>query len=191
MALKLRGDTIIDECGKTLLELTEQIEQLENGGDGVPINSIFEYEGDVVPDGYEELPSIIDVIYPLGSIYMSVNNIDPGTLFEDTTWEQIKDTFLLSAGDTYKGGETGGESEVTLTVEELPSHSHDVNDFSYNRWGVGVTGYNDTAGYNIPSIRGITGAGSTNGLKAAPVGGDKAHNNMPPYLAVYMWKRIG
>lgn len=128
-------------------------------------------------------------IFPIGYIYISTNPKSPSELFGGN-WKRLKDTFLLASGDIYEGGTTGGESEVTLKIEEMPSHSHDVNDFSYNKWGVGVTGYNDTAGYNTPSIRGITGAGSTNGLKASPVGGDQPHNNMPPYLTVYMWEKI-
>ena len=44
--------------------------------------------------------SVIDMVYPVGAIYMSVNNTNPGNLFGGT-WEQIKDRFLLSAGDTY------------------------------------------------------------------------------------------
>ena len=51
----------------------------------------------------------IDDIYPVGSIYMSVNNTSPSTLFGGT-WEQIKDTFLLSAGNTYTAGNTGGSA---------------------------------------------------------------------------------
>ena len=49
---------------------------------------------------------LIDAIYPVGSIYMSVNNVNPSVLFGGT-WEQIKDTFLLSAGDTYNAGSKG------------------------------------------------------------------------------------
>jgi hypothetical protein len=65
----------------------------------------------------------LNIIYPVGSIYMSVNNVSPET-FMGGTWEQIKDTFLLSAGDTYTAGATGGEATHTLTVEEIPSHTH-------------------------------------------------------------------
>ena len=116
----------------------------------------------------------IDTIYPVGSIYMSVNNVNPSTLFGGT-WEQIKDTFLLSAGDTYAAGSTGGEAEHVLTVDEMPSHDHamslattDASSANYARMG-----------YQGETRRGVTGA----------TGGGLAHNNMPPYLAVYVWKR--
>ena len=62
-------------------------------------------------------------IYPIGSIYMSVNNVNPSTVFGGT-WEQIKDKFLLACGDTYNNGATGGEATHTLTSNEMPSHNH-------------------------------------------------------------------
>jgi microcystin-dependent protein len=62
-------------------------------------------------------------IYPVGSIYMSVNNVNPSTMFGGT-WEQIKDKFLLACGDTYNNGATGGEANHTLTSNEIPSHNH-------------------------------------------------------------------
>lgn len=75
---------------------------------------------------------VINTIYPIGSIYMSVNNVTPATLFGGT-WEQIEDRFLLSAGTTYTAGGTGGAASHTpsgtigghaLTVSEIPSHTH-------------------------------------------------------------------
>lgn len=74
-------------------------------------------------------------VYPVGSIYMSVNNADPGTLFGGT-WEQLKDRFLLGVGDNYPTAEaTGGAASQsytpagtvgnhTLTTAEIPSHNH-------------------------------------------------------------------
>ena len=71
------------------------------------------------------LPVLINLIYPIGSIYLSVNSTSPQQLFGGE-WEQIKDKFLLSAGDTYSGGSEGGEAAHTLTVEEMPSHNHTI-----------------------------------------------------------------
>ena len=65
----------------------------------------------------------INQMYPVGSIYMSVNDTNPHDLFGGT-WEQIKDRFLLAAGDTYAAGRTGGEAQHKLTVDEMPSHNH-------------------------------------------------------------------
>ena len=64
--------------------------------------------------------------HPVGSFYWSEKNTDPGTLFGGT-WEQIKDTFVLAAGDTYQAGATGGQADVTLTEDMIPAHSHNQN----------------------------------------------------------------
>jgi hypothetical protein len=130
--------------------------------------------------------SLLQSIYPVGSIYMSANNVSPATLFGGT-WEQIKDTFLLSAGDTYKAGETGGESTHILTIDELPKHSHGVKtdldspDFNveWPAWSEHTYGWTQTEEIsNAPAAQ------------TTIVGKNTAHNNMPPYLAVYVWKRI-
>lgn len=71
----------------------------------------------------KSIDEIVDKIYPIGSIYMSVNNVNPSNLFGGG-WEQIKDKFILSAGDTYEAGNTGGASSVTLATANLPSHNH-------------------------------------------------------------------
>ena len=120
-----------------------------------------------------------DDIYPIGSIYMSVNNTSPSTLFGGT-WVQIKDTFLLSAGDTYTAGDTGGSATHTLTVDEMPSHKH--------RLGVPNTTAS-TMGYPVNQSGNTKFAFNGGSALMEETGGGQAHNNMPPYLAVYMWKR--
>ena len=118
--------------------------------------------------------------YPVGSIYMSTENTSPASMFGGT-WEQIKDKFLLSAGDTDSAGATGGEATHTLTLNEMPRHSHQVY--------VGTTG---EAG-NTPSIKNAVreDVKMPNWFTfTVAEGGSQAHNNMPPYLVVYCWKRI-
>ena len=66
---------------------------------------------------------LLNLVYPVGSIYWSSNNTNPATLFGGT-WTQIKDRFILAAGDSYSNGATGGAATVTLTVNNMPSHSH-------------------------------------------------------------------
>lgn len=118
-----------------------------------------------------------NLIYPVGSIYMSTVNVNPATLFGGT-WEQLEDRFLLGAGTTYTAGDTGGEATHTLTVDEMPSHDH-----SYTS---GANGIN--SGGQIPQ-RGF-GSGTTSTLSVGSAGDGAAHNNMPPYIVVYMWKRL-
>lgn len=118
--------------------------------------------------------------YPIGSIYQSTSSATPGSLFGGT-WEQIKDVFLLSASTTYHAGSTGGEATHTLTIEEMPAHAHDSRDLGIN-WGSGPFQY----------LAQYSNEGSPKGraLTTDDTGGGKSHNNMPPYLTVYMWKRI-
>ncbi len=112
--------------------------------------------------------------YPVGSIYMSVNNINPANFFGGK-WEQIKDRFLLACGNTYSNGATGGETEHTLTANELPVsvvvREERTTGAGNKNWSQPISGW---ANYE-------NGYGQTNR--------GKPHNNMPPYLAVYVWKR--
>ena len=121
---------------------------------------------------------LLDWIYPIGAVYISASATDPKTLFGGT-WERIKDRFLLAAGDTFAAGKTGGEASHTLTVDEIPDHTH-----SYQYTGQSTVIGTDT-------IRLYDGNGQPNqytGQQSSNCGG-KAHNNMPPYLTVYVWQR--
>lgn len=128
-------------------------------------------------------------IYPVGSIYMSVNSTDPSELFGGE-WERIKDTFLLACGDTYGGGSTGGEATHTLTINEMPQHTH-----SPPTWVHYASTNGNTGEYNVTRA---TGSNGNTYVGSAPqvnkdvgyTGGGQAHNNMPPYLAVFVWVRI-
>lgn len=120
-------------------------------------------------------------IYPVGSIYMSIDPTDPSTYFGGT-WEKIMGRFLLSADDsTYLTGETGGEATHTLTIPEIPSHMHSNAIGDAFMMYVGAGG---NIGGDIPGNAIMIGAGTT-----GPKGGNQPHNNLPPYLVVYMWKR--
>ena len=120
---------------------------------------------------------IIDLlmVYPVGSIYISVNSTSPAILFGGT-WEILNDVFLLAAGSYANAGTFGGEAAHTLTVDEMPAHSHSV---PY------MPGY-DTGTEWV----GQSGTAASKTRDTAINGGGAAHNNMPPYLAVYMWKRV-
>ena len=125
-------------------------------------------------------------IYPVGSIYMSVNNTDPSELFGGE-WEQIKDTFLLACGDNYNNGATGGEATHTLTVDEMPSHRHTAGTYD-GAYSLDNQGFGNG---NTQGVR-INMSSSTSSIRIQTnfEGGGQAHNNMPPYLAVYCWVRI-
>jgi hypothetical protein len=126
--------------------------------------------------------------YPVGSIYMSINSTSPASLFGGT-WERMQDTFLLAAGSTYAAGATGGEATHQLTINEMPSHDHDlyaVRSGGYDTYGVPITETWSGGSNKVTNAVG-TGGGYNQGIQAK--GGGAAHNNMPPYTAVYVWKR--
>ena len=126
--------------------------------------------------------TLFDIVYPVGSIYMSVSSTSPEILFGGK-WEQIQNRFLLAAGSSYTAGNTGGEATHTLTKNEMPTHSHEI----YSGYGDVVSNVSDAYRYQTwgSSDRGW----KTGNLGTSNIGGGKAHNNMPPYLVVYMWKR--
>lgn len=127
--------------------------------------------------------AILETVYPVGSIYVSVNSTSPATLFSLGEWERIEDTFLLASGSTYTAGTTGGEATHTLTVEEMPAHTHDYKRHAFDRNDTDPETGEDVYGANNKTLAAHTGT-------TASVGGGVAHNNMPPYLAVYVWKRV-
>lgn len=127
---------------------------------------------------------ILDNVYPVGSIYMSVNSANPKNLFGGT-WEQIQGRFLFGMNSSYPAGSTGGEITHKLTNEEMPAHAHYMA--AGNAGGDGT--WTPYAGSWL--VSGVTSDKKTwwaqIGMDAA--GGGAAHNNMPPYLSVYIWKR--
>lgn len=133
----------------------------------------------ISPSGKIDLSSLWDQIYPVGSIYLSVNATSPAVLFGGT-WEQLKGKFLVgvdsSDTDFNTSEKTGGEKTHKLTVDEMPSHNHP-----------GIFKYTNQTGYYARLYLGSDGTALDNEGKT---GGDKPHNNLPPYMAVYMWKRI-
>lgn len=141
--------------------------------EGVPVDTKIIEVTDITPPISDTV--ILDKVYPIGSIYMSYTNNPPAS-FLGGSWTQLQNRFLLGAGSSYTAGSTGGEATHTLTVGEMPSHNHTYT------WGGGTgsqtgcsQGYGTTKGEYSTTVSN-TGSGS-------------AHNNMPPYLVVYMWRR--
>ncbi len=152
---------------------------------------------DVEDEGYvldarqgKELADRIDrvagAIYPVGSIYLSITETDPAGLFGGV-WERLEDMFLLAGGETYAPGSTGGEAEVVLTEAQLAAHKHTGVVYRENQKAVSLNP--GTGGYQLEWAA-DTGYGTESDLETSSAGAGEAHNNMPPYLAVYAWKRV-
>lgn len=147
--------------------------------------------------------NIINGIYPVGSIYTSIIDTNPSILFGGM-WERIEGKFLFAADSTYTAGTTGGEIEHTITVDELPTHSHNATtstngahshqigtdkDVSYSAGGACWSVHNTSSG--AAYVNGYTSSSGNHShtLTTDDVGGNLPHNNMPPFISVYMWVR--
>ena len=132
--------------------------------------------------------------FPVGTILMTVTNTNPST-YIGGTWVEINDVFLLAAGTSHPAGETGGSEEVTLTVAQMPAHRHYTINMAHSESGVSPDYQHAVARYNNSNsteyyryqLNGCSN--DANGGRTSQTGSGEAHDNMPPYLAVYTWKR--
>ena len=192
------------------------------------------YQSKHTGDNIDKGINLALAMYPVGSIYLSVNNVNPGTIFGGT-WEQIQDRFLLAAGNTYAGGATGGTAshthtsaahthttaEHTLTVSEIPSHRHTPSNYDTagsetghkRQFTTNLSTGSDSVGrrtHATGSAGHVMSAKNSDDITSVPytsyVGGGGSHNHgntgsttpsdtgssssLPPYLAIYVWKRI-
>lgn len=140
------------------------------------------FPGDLVADPptprYSAIPakleSILNYIYPVGSIYLSYNHKSPADLFGGT-WERIENAFLWAVDSSGTIGQTGGEKTVTLSVDQIPAHAHG------SVYSQHADGTKDKAWY--------TTSGTSVAYGPVSTGGGQAHNNMPPYIQVSAWRR--
>ena len=149
------------------------------------------------------------VSFPVGAIYMSYTSTSPAS-FIGGSWTQIKDTFLLAAGSTYSATDTGGEATHALTVDEMAKHNHGmwvynggdytttykmglmVDAFGRDGYVSGVANSTGSSGTKIIRATKLVGSGNRDNESERPIdytGESTAHNNMPPYLVVYIWRR--
>lgn len=141
-------------------------------------------------------------IYPVGSIYMSTVSTNPATLFGFGTWEAMPAGRVLLAqgksswGTTYNAGSTGGEATHQLTVGELPQHTHTASTNTTGshahtyRTFYGTTGYGpDGSSDREKTINTGSSGNHTHTVTINNTGSNQAHNNLQPYIAVYIWKR--
>ena len=137
---------------------------------------------------YLQKTALLNLVYPVGSIYMSANATSPAS-FLGGSWERIQGRFLLAASSSYTAGSTGGEATHTLTESEIAAHVHDDILAGGQRLSRGNGSYGSStssSGYGPWWGGGFSAAYYA---QTSSAGGGQPHNNMPPYLAVYIWKR--
>lgn len=172
-------------------------------------NTLTVYKGDGSATNLDIIS--FDQIYPIGAIYMSTVSTNPATLFKIGNWEALPAGRVLLAqgtstwGVNYSAGSTGGEDKHTLTVSESAPHNHTGNATtsgsththaltmraSHGKSGNGgVPRFGDGDVWSDYKTQNLSAAGEhSHAITINNSGGGQAHNNMQPYLSVYMWKR--
>lgn len=131
---------------------------------------ITRYDGTAkIAEVTRTVDDILNAIYPIGIIVC-------GAKPTVGTWEKVEGRFLLGSSSSHKSGSKGGEENHTLTINEMPAHSHTISE------GNGSPG----GQWSLSAVQ-CSGRNTTMGTNNA--GGNQAHNNMPPYLSVDMWRR--
>ena len=166
----------------------------------------------VVTDAQDNpVMNLLEVVYPIGSIYLTVlENANPRNIFGFGVWEQIKDRFLLGAGDTYTAGATGGNASYKIKEKNLPylggyvqfhGASGNLSGTVVNAVGTLANSASNTFVEGVGHIAGYYHQGNhTNNATAQSWAGfnislgqidNDPVSTLPPYLSVYMWKRVG
>lgn len=191
---------------KKMVENAPYTEYSEEDDLELPIHSINDKE--ISKNSTWSSKQIVDMIYPIGSVYITVNNINPQT-YLGGKWERWANGQVIVGVDendsAFNGvNKTGGSKTETLTVSQMPSHSHG------NAGGTGAvssiigqknSGANGIVGWNNYETYGELASGSGNYAKTpgeisintshehSSIGGGEAHNNLQPYITAYIWKR--
>lgn len=222
--IKITGSPFLYEVGSTYYlgtgELTFRIVDDAHTGDYLHITKVAEVDGDLFLNqisnfSYELLyipvkndtGVTLDSVYPVGSIYISVNdNFNPNKVFPGT-WESFGKGRTLVGVNTsdiefQSSEDTGGEKTHTLTIEEMPSHNHSASTGGAGKHAhtVGYRKRQDAYGKGtMDAMHWNTGTASTiatsevanhsHTVTVESAGSGIAHNNMMPYITVRMWKR--
>lgn len=156
--------------------------------------ALGELKNGIGPDAYaiyqQVLAAVVERDHPVGSLYISNDPTSPASLFGGT-WEQIKDRFILAAGDTYAAGSTGGSASHNHSIGKIFAAAYfngsyvDYNYFGNIEWG---------SNYRNILPNGTTESGPANAYHNAGIkiygSPTKESGNLPPYLTVYVWQRI-
>lgn len=190
------------EVDSSITFTTPSTRSLPSSGDH--LNTLFgkmrKYFLDLGESAFLDEKDIVDLIYPVGSIYMSVKSTSPATLFGGT-WVRWGNGRVPVGVDTSQKEfnsveKIGGEKTHRLTEDEMPAHQHfaDNNNGEEKLTGnVGNMGFSassdEGASYCYTLGWGYRSSRTDTGIKTAEAGGGDPHNNLQPYITCYMWKR--
>lgn len=143
-----------------------------------------------VEDNYVKLSDVFNVIYPIGSLYISADpTFDPNTSFSGTDWIRLSPAFLRATDSDADVGMYAGDDSITLTSANLPSHTHQVRFDGYTNYPLGYSSGGTVDGMVLSSGKWQTGK-RVGTLGITPTGNGTAVSVMPYHLKVNMWKRI-
>lgn len=159
---------------------------------------------------------VIDIVYPVGSIWESTTSSDPNKLWPGTTWSLMDGgRVLVSSGSysdssgsySYSLGATGGEAKHKLTTNELASHGHGASisstslvgtlgAYTWDHLASGIVSAQDMNGSVNPSghygyYKYTVNASHGHSISLSNTGGNDRHENRQPYLVINRWKRNG
>lgn len=200
---KTTGKTVKSQIGSQNGSYMQYLTDAENGNyfdKKITVDNSLEVGGDIVLNGSSAkvssgiIQSLGKLLYPVGAIYITYGNTNPGT-FLGGTWEQFgQGRVLIGQGEgndgstsmSFNAGSTGGEYNHTLTTNEIPSHNHTLyfdNGQVAKLWQISTR-------FASGSQSAIVSYGTSNNYpQIANTGGDGSHNNIQPYITVYFWRR--
>ena len=176
---------------KNLDEIAKQYNQNETDLDNAYAQVTDENEYVTVKDVQKMLDENLLKQYPIGSIYITTNEQNPSE-YIGGEWESYGEGRTIVGAGTgtdennvkkvFEINQTGGEYQHTLTVNEMPAHKHDA-------WSKRTNITVNNRGNTVLGCHFSSGGDNNNGMVDSN-GGDQPHNNIQPYIAAYIWKRI-
>ena len=184
----------LSNCKVTISSMLRKINEIESeieGGIGGDIDIDyskleFDTEEIVVKDPVDKILSHVGMVVHSTTLDTMEKVVE---IYGGKTWVKIEGRFLLGQSSSYAVNSVGGEATHTLSVNEMPRHTHYVgigDNFNILYWGNGKQ--NNTMNYWGIGYQ-DSGVPAGNTIIAGSTGGSQPHNNMPPYKTVYIWER--